>query len=73
MKYLRIIGKTLLFAFYFLLTLNARERYMSGKAKGMECTRIESGLTSFTSYYDRTKKPTRNYLNWKEFRKQHKF
>ena len=73
MKYFRIIGKTLLYVLYFIITIGEREKYMVSKSKGMQCTRIENGLTSFTLYYDKTKKPIRNYLTWGEFRKQHKF
>ena len=69
---MKFILKTLLYCFYVLFTLDARNRYLAGKAKGKHCWKITSGVGSFTSHYE-NRKPIREYLTWTEFRKSHKF
>ena len=69
---MRFILKTLLYVFYVLFTLDARNRYLVGKAKGKHCWKITSGVGSFTNHYE-NREPSREYLTWIEFRKTHKF
>jgi len=57
----------LLWIFYFLITLDARGRYMRGRSVGKHCYAQSNGLTSTTYYFDSTKQPQREYLTWKEF------
>jgi hypothetical protein len=65
---MRFILKTLLYVFYVLFTLDARNRYLVGKAKGKHCWKITSGVGSFTNHYE-NREPVREYLTWIEFRK----
>lgn len=67
MKKLLIIPYLILWVFYFMLTMNARSRYMRGKGLGYHCVGQATGLTSTMYYFDHTKKPEREYLTFKEF------
>lgn len=69
---MKFILKTLLYCFYVLFTLDARNRYLAGKTKGKHCWKITSGVNLFTCHYE-NRKPIREYLTWKEFRETHKF
>ena len=73
MKYIIFLLKTLLWVFYVILTMNERNKYLAGSSRGYKCTDISGNGFTDTYTYDRTKKPTRDYLTWKEFRKEHKF
>lgn len=60
------------YCIYFLITMNERERYMKGKAKGMRCIDSYDSSRFFygsaTTYvYDKTKKPERTFTSWREF------
>jgi hypothetical protein len=54
-----------------MLTLEARNRYSYGKAKGYHCYKMNHDMFGSDVYYDRTKKPEREYLTWKEFKESH--
>lgn len=67
---------TLRWLLYLLLTFKDRERYMMGKAKGMQCTDSHDSSklvygSSRTYIYDPNTKPFRTYLTRKEFYEKH--
>lgn len=71
-KILLAIPYFLLYILYFLLTLEKRNEYMMSETKGYKC--VGSKDTSLfipgsetTYYFDKNKKPEREYLTWKEF------
>jgi hypothetical protein len=59
------------YALYFILTLEDRNRYMTGKVRGYHCTKIENGTFSSRMTYEK-RPPEREYLTWKEFKESHK-
>lgn len=74
MKVLKFIGKTLLWILYFLITLKDRNLYLKAQVKGMECVDVSSGLLADTYEYNPRNPPQeRNYLTWKQYRKEHNF
>lgn len=70
---MRLLFKTILYCLYVLITLDARNRYLAGKEKGMHCHKITSGFCSFTNHFNPDKEPIREYFTWKEFRQHHQF
>jgi hypothetical protein len=72
MKALKAIYYFLGYCLYFLITMEARNRYMEGKAKGMQCidsydsSRFIYG-SSTTYVFDKTKEPVRDFTTWGEF------
>lgn len=62
----------LLWIFYFIITLEARDRYLVGTSKGMHCYKSEDASKfiygSVTEYsFSRNMKPQREYATWREF------
>lgn len=66
-KILMAVPYFLLWTVYLCITANDRQNYMMGKAEGKHCYRSEGDLFGNTYWFDRTKKPERTYMNWKEF------
>lgn len=71
-KILMAIPYFLLWILYVNLTLKKRNEYMESEKRGMKC--IGSKDTSLlipgfetTYYFDKTEKPQRDYITWKEF------
>lgn len=66
------MGKLLLFyikyIFYVLITVDARNRYSAGKAKGRHCYKITNGMTSFTMHYE-DRKPVKEYKTYKQYKR----
>ena len=52
---------------YFILTMDARGRYMQGQSKGMHCIGQRNGPSGTVYYFDPNKNPFREYLTWKEW------
>ena len=75
-KFFRVIGKTLLWVVYLMISGKERQTYQHAKFRDRECTGVDNDL--FGSTYHMGKRlhgelPTRNFLTWKEFRKLHEF
>ncbi len=69
LKILKVIGLSILYIPYALLTQNARLRYFVGKNKGMYCSKIEhNALRQEDTYtYHPNIKPFKEYSTFKEF------
>lgn len=52
---------------YFLLTMDARGRYMQGVSKGYHCAGQINNLNSIEYIFERGVEPYREYLTWKEW------
>jgi hypothetical protein len=77
-KTFRFIGKTLLWIVYVMVTVNERDMYLKSQERGMDCINREDVSlliphVTIEYTFDPNSKPKRRYLNWKEFRKLHKF
>lgn len=75
-KYLRIIGKTLLWILYVMLTAKDRRMYLHAKYRDREVLNVEDDLFGSTFTMGRPlfgREPERDFLTWKEFREYHKF
>ena len=71
-KFFLIFPYFLLWIFYFLLTMEERNKYQAALNKGMDCVDSKlsgfSVLTADTVYsFNPNAKPQRRYLTWKEF------
>jgi len=70
----RTFLKILLWMVYIMFTQKDRQKYYAAQKKGMACVNTTTRLSSITFEFDPSKKPQeRDYLNWKEFRKVHRF
>lgn len=74
-KILMVFPYFLLWLLYYFLTIEKRNEYLISESKGYKC--IGSKDTSWvipgsetTYYFDRTQKPEREYITWKEFWKR---
>ena len=67
MKYIKAVLFFFLWLFYFILTMNARTRYMAGISRGYHCYKMDTYLNSTVYHYNHGKKPEREYITWKEF------
>lgn len=57
----------LLWIIYFLITLNARDRYSVGLRKGLHCVASKDDLTGTDYFFRRGVKPYREYKTWVEW------
>lgn len=71
MRFLKIILFYLKWVFYCMLTIEERNKFITGKINGMNCTNIEHGLFSSTVTYNRFEKPKKDYITFKEFKDLH--
>ncbi|QQV91446.1 hypothetical protein M1M25_gp016 [Tenacibaculum phage Gundel_1] len=72
----RFIGKLLLWIFYLIITGKERQMYQHAKYAKRAVKSVKNdlfGTTYIMGEYLGNKEPERNFLTWKEFRKQHKF
>lgn len=67
---MRAIPLFLLWCLYFIITLNARGRYMQGCSKGHHCVRQINHLNSTEYVFKKGVKPYREYRTWREWWKQ---
>ena len=76
-KYFRITCKTFLWLLYLCVTGKQRQMYAHAKMSRRQVLKVKND--AFGSTYElgrhlkENEKPKRDYLNWKEFRKLHKF
>lgn len=74
---LRFTSKTFLWILYCMLTLKERQMYQHSIYRQREVLDVENDAFGSTYHMGKRLKeneqPIRDYLTWKEFRKQHKF
>lgn len=73
-RILKLIKFYLGYAFYVAITINDRNNYMEGEARGYNCTGShDDSYVIYGStrkyYFDPTKPPTRNYITFKQYKK----
>ena len=75
-KIFRVIGKVLLWILYLAITGKERQAHAHAKLRDRECLGVENdmfGSTYAMGKHLNGKEPYRSFMNWKEFRQQHKF
>lgn len=65
---MKILGFYIKWFFYFLITLEDRNKYMAGLSKGYECTNIKTGLLANTMTYNTLSKPVKNFKSFSEYK-----
>lgn len=76
-KFFRFIGKTLLWLLYLMVTGKERQMYQHAQLREREVVDVKndafgSTFTMGKRLYD-GQKPKRNYMTWKEYRKEYNF